>query len=165
MLFPPILLVLAFEKDKPCKKFAMLCLFVYTSPINEAVASGNGNEEFYRETTCLNFKYCNPLSPQSQTEVRLLSPFSPPFKVTQKSKYIPNILSSIPRTSIPYRYRTYIIWTSTSVHRTFVPASCKRPYFTYISTSYCHPYVLIRRHTRPTPSVLVRRTYVTWTMT
>ncbi len=33
------------------KKFAMLRLFVETMPINKAVATGNGNNEFYRETT------------------------------------------------------------------------------------------------------------------
>jgi hypothetical protein len=37
-------------------KFAALRLFVETIPINKAVASGNGNIEFYRETACSNFK-------------------------------------------------------------------------------------------------------------
>jgi hypothetical protein len=37
-------------------KFAALRLFVETIPIYKAVASGNGNIEFYRETTRSNFK-------------------------------------------------------------------------------------------------------------
>jgi hypothetical protein len=37
-------------------KFAALRLFVETIPIYKAVASGNGNIEFYRETACSNFK-------------------------------------------------------------------------------------------------------------
>jgi hypothetical protein len=37
-------------------KFAALCLFVETIPIYKAVASGNGNIEFYRETARSNFK-------------------------------------------------------------------------------------------------------------
>jgi hypothetical protein len=45
VLFPPILL--AVEKVKPFKKFAMVCLFLKTSLINSAVASGNVNKEFY----------------------------------------------------------------------------------------------------------------------
>jgi hypothetical protein len=50
MLFPPILL--AKEKEKLFQKFfAALCLFVKTSPINFAGMGGNGNKEFYRETT------------------------------------------------------------------------------------------------------------------
>jgi hypothetical protein len=38
------------------KKFATLRLFVKTMPIYKAVASGNGNIEFCRETTCSNLK-------------------------------------------------------------------------------------------------------------
>jgi hypothetical protein len=38
------------------KKFSTLRLFVETMPIYKAVASGNGNIEFYRETTCSNLK-------------------------------------------------------------------------------------------------------------
>jgi hypothetical protein len=38
------------------KKFATLHLFVETMPIYKAVASGNGNIEFYRETTRSNLK-------------------------------------------------------------------------------------------------------------
>jgi hypothetical protein len=38
------------------KKFATLRLFVETMPIYKAVASGNGNIEFYRETTRSNLK-------------------------------------------------------------------------------------------------------------
>jgi hypothetical protein len=49
MLFLPILL--ASEKEKFLQKFAALCLFVKTSPINLAGMGGNGNREFYRETT------------------------------------------------------------------------------------------------------------------
>jgi hypothetical protein len=37
-------------------KFAALRLFVVTIPIYKAVASGNGNIEFYRETAGSNFK-------------------------------------------------------------------------------------------------------------
>jgi hypothetical protein len=37
-------------------KFAALRLFVETIPIYKAVASGNGNIEFYRETARSNFK-------------------------------------------------------------------------------------------------------------
>jgi hypothetical protein len=37
-------------------KFAALRLFVETIPIYKAVASGNGNKEFYKEITCSNFK-------------------------------------------------------------------------------------------------------------
>jgi hypothetical protein len=53
VLFPPILLPV--EKEKPFKKFATLCLFVKTSLTNKTEASGNGNKEFYRETTSSNF--------------------------------------------------------------------------------------------------------------
>jgi hypothetical protein len=40
-------------------KFTMLCLFLKTTPINYAVACGNGNKEFYRETNKSNntFKF------------------------------------------------------------------------------------------------------------
>jgi hypothetical protein len=38
------------------KKFATLRLVVQTMPIYKAVASGNGNIEFYRETTRSNLK-------------------------------------------------------------------------------------------------------------
>jgi hypothetical protein len=38
------------------EKLAALCLFVMTMPIQKAVASGNGNIEFYRETTRSNLK-------------------------------------------------------------------------------------------------------------
>jgi hypothetical protein len=38
------------------KKFATLRLFIETMPIYKAVASGNGNIEFYRETTRSNLK-------------------------------------------------------------------------------------------------------------
>jgi hypothetical protein len=38
------------------KKFATLRLFVETMPILKAVASGNGNIVFYRETTRSNLK-------------------------------------------------------------------------------------------------------------
>jgi hypothetical protein len=34
----------------------LLRLFVVTMPIQKAVASGNGNIELYRETTCSNLK-------------------------------------------------------------------------------------------------------------
>ena len=34
----------------PCQKFATLRLFVMTMPIQKAVATGNGNIEFNRET-------------------------------------------------------------------------------------------------------------------
>jgi hypothetical protein len=37
-------------------KFAALRLFVETIPIYKAVASGNGNKEFYKEITRSNFK-------------------------------------------------------------------------------------------------------------
>jgi hypothetical protein len=37
------------EREKPFKKFATLCLFVKTSLINYAVATGNGNNELYSE--------------------------------------------------------------------------------------------------------------------
>jgi hypothetical protein len=39
------------QKWDALKKFATLRLFVETMPIYKAVASGNGNIEFYRETT------------------------------------------------------------------------------------------------------------------
>jgi hypothetical protein len=38
-------------------KFAALRLFIETMPIYNAVASGNGKIEFYRETTSSNLKY------------------------------------------------------------------------------------------------------------
>jgi hypothetical protein len=38
------------------KKFATLRLFFETMPIYKAVASGNGNIEFYRESTRSNLK-------------------------------------------------------------------------------------------------------------
>jgi hypothetical protein len=41
---------------KKVKKFAALRQFVVTMPIQKAVASGNGNIEFYRETTHSNLK-------------------------------------------------------------------------------------------------------------
>jgi hypothetical protein len=41
---------------KKVKKLAPLRLFVMTMPIQKALASGNGNIEFYRETTCSNLK-------------------------------------------------------------------------------------------------------------
>jgi hypothetical protein len=41
---------------KKVKKFAALRLFVVTMPIKKAVASGNGNIEFQRETACSNLK-------------------------------------------------------------------------------------------------------------
>jgi hypothetical protein len=44
------------QKGEALKKFAMLRLFVETTPIYKAVASGNGQIEFYRETTCSNLK-------------------------------------------------------------------------------------------------------------
>jgi hypothetical protein len=37
-------------------KFAALCLFVETIPIYKAVATGKGNNEFYREKTRSNLK-------------------------------------------------------------------------------------------------------------
>jgi hypothetical protein len=37
-------------------KFAALRLFVETIPVYKAVASGNGNKEFYQEITRSNFK-------------------------------------------------------------------------------------------------------------
>jgi hypothetical protein len=37
-------------------KFAALRLFVETIPIYKAVASGNGNNEYYKEITSSNFK-------------------------------------------------------------------------------------------------------------
>ncbi len=37
-------------------KFAALRLFVETIPIYKAVASGNGNKEYYKEITRSNFK-------------------------------------------------------------------------------------------------------------
>jgi hypothetical protein len=37
--------------EKFFQKFATLCLFVRTSPINFAGMGGNGNKEFYREKT------------------------------------------------------------------------------------------------------------------
>jgi hypothetical protein len=38
-------------------KFAALCLFVETIPIYKAVATGKGNNEFYREWTRSNLKF------------------------------------------------------------------------------------------------------------
>jgi hypothetical protein len=37
-------------------KFATLCLFVVTMPIQKAVASGKGNNEYYRRKTRSNLK-------------------------------------------------------------------------------------------------------------
>ena len=39
------------KKGEALQKFAALHLFVETMPIYKAVATGNGNIEFYRETT------------------------------------------------------------------------------------------------------------------
>jgi hypothetical protein len=52
-----------------------LHLFVMTSPINKAVASGNGNRLFTekRHVQITN----NPRSPQCQIEAELLAPFPP----------------------------------------------------------------------------------------
>jgi hypothetical protein len=44
------------KKGEALQKFATLRLFVETMPIYKAVASGNGNIEFYRETTRSNLK-------------------------------------------------------------------------------------------------------------
>jgi hypothetical protein len=41
---------------KKVKKLAALHLFVVTMPIQKAEARGNGNIEFYRETTRSNLK-------------------------------------------------------------------------------------------------------------
>jgi hypothetical protein len=41
---------------KKVKKLAALRLVVMTIPIQKAAARGNGNIEFYRETTCSNLK-------------------------------------------------------------------------------------------------------------
>jgi hypothetical protein len=41
---------------KKVKKLAALRLFVVTMPIEKAVTRGNGNIEFYRETTDSNLK-------------------------------------------------------------------------------------------------------------
>ncbi len=43
-------------EEEVLSKFAMLCLFVKTSPINFAGMGGNGNKEIYRETTRSNWK-------------------------------------------------------------------------------------------------------------
>jgi hypothetical protein len=45
-----------FGEGEILQKITMCCLFVWTLPIVKAVASGNGNTEFYKETTCSNFK-------------------------------------------------------------------------------------------------------------
>jgi hypothetical protein len=37
-------------------KFAALRLFIVTMPIQKAVESGKGNNEYYRETACSNLK-------------------------------------------------------------------------------------------------------------
>ncbi len=56
-------------------KFAALRLFVMTSPINKAVASGNGNRLF---TEKLHVQIANnPRSPKCQIEAELLAPFPP----------------------------------------------------------------------------------------
>ena len=54
-------------------KFAALRLFVMTSPINKAVASGNGKRLFTekRHVQIAN----NPRSPKCQIEAELLAPF------------------------------------------------------------------------------------------
>jgi hypothetical protein len=44
------------KKWDALQKFATLRLFVEIMPIYKAVASGNGNIEFYRETTRSNLK-------------------------------------------------------------------------------------------------------------
>jgi hypothetical protein len=44
------------KKGMPCKKYATLRLFVMTMPIQKAIATGNGNIEFYRETARSNLK-------------------------------------------------------------------------------------------------------------
>jgi hypothetical protein len=44
------------QKGEALQKFATICLFVETMPIYKDVASGNGNIEFYRETTRSNLK-------------------------------------------------------------------------------------------------------------
>jgi hypothetical protein len=44
------------KKGEALQKFAALSLFVVTMPIYKAVATGNGNNEFYREPACSNCK-------------------------------------------------------------------------------------------------------------
>jgi hypothetical protein len=44
------------KKGEALQKLAMLCLFVETMPISKAIATGNGNNEFYKETTRSNLK-------------------------------------------------------------------------------------------------------------
>jgi hypothetical protein len=39
------------KKGKPCKKFAMLCLFIETMPIYKAIATGNRKNEFKLQIT------------------------------------------------------------------------------------------------------------------
>ncbi len=55
-LFSCRLLAELTKKGRPCKKLATLPLFVETMPIYKAVATGNGNNKFYRETTRSNCK-------------------------------------------------------------------------------------------------------------
>jgi hypothetical protein len=52
-----------------------LCLFVMTSTINKAVASGNGNR-FLTQKQHVQISN-NPRSPQGQTNAELLSPSRP----------------------------------------------------------------------------------------
>jgi hypothetical protein len=79
MLFLPILLDK--EKEKFFQKFAALCLFVETSPINFAGMGGNGNRLFTEKQHVQMAN--NPRSPQCQTEPELMCPSRPPsFFVT-----------------------------------------------------------------------------------
>jgi hypothetical protein len=51
ILFSHHLLAELTNKRKPCIKFATLRLSIETMPIYKAVATGKGNNEFYRERT------------------------------------------------------------------------------------------------------------------
>jgi hypothetical protein len=73
---------IGFGEGEALQKFATLCLFVKTSLINYAVATGNGNNEVYKETTSLNFKEFL-IAMQCQTKAELLSSScSPSFFIT-----------------------------------------------------------------------------------
>jgi hypothetical protein len=56
ILFSHRLLAELTKKGKPCQKFATIRLFDLTMPIYKAVATGKGNNEFYREKTRSNLK-------------------------------------------------------------------------------------------------------------
>ncbi len=63
-------------------KFAVLLLFVETMPIYKAVATGNRNNELYRETARSNWKYPSIVTMPDYSRITVFILTPPPFFVT-----------------------------------------------------------------------------------